>query len=128
MKIILIFFWAHNAHVDNREYSEDNLNYIKNKNHKYFCGHYLKQKLKDKYCIILSQSYQGEQRFNSYCVNKNCKKRIWQLEYFYKKFKYLPNKKYVNENKQFQLLRTFTEPLIEFSNSYYTKNNMVIVV
>ena len=116
------FFWAHNAHVDNRKLSLDNLKWINNKNHKWFCGYYLKEKLKNKYCIILSQSYEGINRFNGYCVGNYCKNRTWQLTYIYKKFKYQSNKKYVDANKSYQLLEKFDSKLIEFSNSYYQKN------
>ena len=69
------------------------MKYIKNKNHKWFVGHYLKKKLKDNYCIVLSQAYEGNHRFNGYCIGENCKKRTWQLNYFTKKFKYDKNKK-----------------------------------
>jgi len=48
------FFWAHNDHVSTQEYSMDNLHWIKNIKHKWYCGYYLKKKLKDDYCIILS--------------------------------------------------------------------------
>ena len=112
-------FWAHNYHIDNAKASLNNLKYIKNKNHKWTCGYYLKKKLKDKYCIILSSAYKGENRFNSYCIGKHCEERIWKLKYFYKKFTYNPNKKYVNKNKKVQLLTTFNNKFIEFSNSYY---------
>ena len=113
------FLWASNHHVGDFPLSNDNLNYIENKNHKWFVGHYLKKKLKDDYCIILSQAYKGENRFNGYCIGENCEKRTWQLNYFYKKFKYDKNKKYVNINKKYQLLTDYNEPLISFSNSYY---------
>jgi hypothetical protein len=116
------FLWAHNSHVSNSPLSNDNLNYIKNKNHKWFCGHYLKNKFKDDYCIILSQAYEGENRFNGYCIGDACYTRTWQLNYFYRKFKYAKNKKYVNENKKYQLLTEYNEPLISFSNSYYKDN------
>ena len=116
------FLWAHNAHISDLPLSSDNLNYIKNKNHKWFCGHYLKNKLKDDYCIILSQAYEGENRFNGYCIGDACYTRTWQLNYFYNKFKYAKNKKYVNENKKYKLLTEYNEPLIAFSNSYYKDN------
>ena len=118
----IIFLWAHNSHVGDLPLSDDNLKYIKNKNHKWFVGHYLKKKLKNNYCIILSQSFEGSNRFNGYCIGKNCKKRTWQLNYFTKKFKYDKNKKYVNVNKKYQLLKNYNEPLISFSNSYYKEN------
>ena len=66
------FLWGHNNHVGDLPLSNDNLLYIKNKNHKWFLGHYLKKELKDDYCIILSQAYEGINRFNSYCMGNNC--------------------------------------------------------
>ena len=116
------FLWASNHHVADLPLNDDNLKYIKNKNHKWFLGHYLKKELKDNYCIILSQAYEGTNRFNGYCIGENCKKRTFQLNYFYKKFKYDKNKKYVNMNKKYQLLTDYNEPLISFSNSYYKGN------
>jgi hypothetical protein len=116
------FLWAHNHHIDNMKYSLDNLLYIKNKNHKWFCGHYLKKYFKNDYCIILSQAYEGENRFNSYCIDNHCEKRIWALKYIYTKFKYNELKKYVDKSKKYQLLKTFDNKLISFSNSYYKGN------
>lgn len=113
------FLWASNHHIGDLQLSNENLKYIKNKNHKFFLGHYLKNKLKENYCIILSQAYEGTNRFNGYCIGENCIKRTWQLKYLYKKFRYDKNKKYVNKNKKYQLLTNYTEPLISFSNSYY---------
>jgi hypothetical protein len=116
------FLWASNHHVGDLPLSNDNLQYIKNKNHKWFVGHYLKKKLKDNYCIVLSQAYEGTNRFNGYCIGINCKKRTWQLNYFTKKFKYDKNKKYVDVNKKYQLLTNYKEPLVSFSNSFYKGN------
>jgi len=116
------FLWASNHHVADLPLNDDNLKYIKNKNHKWFLGHYLKKELKENYCIILSQAYEGINRFNGYCMGNNCEKRTLQLKYFYKKFKYDKNKKYFNINKKYQLLTDYTEPLISFSNSYYKGN------
>jgi hypothetical protein len=78
--------------------------------------------LKNNYCILLSTAYNGENRFNGYCIGKNCEKRIFQLKYIYKKFKYDKNKKYVNKYKNIQLLKNYNEPLIGFSNSYFINN------
>jgi len=116
------FLWGHNHHVGNYPLSNDTYKYIKNKNHKWYCGYYLKKKLKDNYCIILSQAYEGENRFNGYCIGNNCEIRKWQLKYIYKKFRYTKNKKYVDTSKKYQLLTEFNEKLISFSNSYYNKN------
>jgi hypothetical protein len=116
------FLWASNHHVADLPLTNDNLKYIKNKNHKWFLGHYLKKKFKDNYCIVLSQAYKGTNRFNGYCIGENCEKRTFQLNYFTKKFKYDKNKKYVNMNKKYMLLTDYKEPLITFSNSYYKGN------
>jgi len=70
------FLWAHNDHVGDLPLGDDNLKYIKNKNHKWFVGYYLKKKLKNNYCIVLSQAYEGTNRFNGYCIGKNCKKEL----------------------------------------------------
>jgi len=71
---------------------------------------------------VLSQAYEGTNLFNGYCIGENCIKRTWQLKYFYKKFRYDKNKKYVNKNKTYQLLSEYDEPLVSFSNSYYKEN------
>ena len=71
---------------------------------------------------MLSQAFEGTNRFNGYCIGENCEERTWQLNYFYKKFKYDKNKKYVNINKKYHLLTDYKEPLISFSNSYYKGN------
>jgi len=113
------FFWAHNHHVNEQSIPDYSYKYIKNKSHKWYCGYYLKKKLKDDYCIILSQAYQGENRFNGYCIGKDCEKRTWKLKYFYKKFKYDNNKKYVDSSKKYQLLTKYDEPLLNYSNSYF---------
>ncbi len=118
------FFWAHNAHIDNRKLSWDNYKWTKNKfpKLKYHCGYYLKKKLGNKYCIILSNAYEGTNRFNSYCIGDGCAKRIWTIRYFYKNFIYKINKKYIDKNKKYQLLDEYDDKFIEFSNSYYKKN------
>lgn len=116
------FLWAHNNHISDTQISDDNLKYIKNKKHKWWCGYYLKKKLGDDYCIIFSQAYRGVNRFNGYCDGNNCEKKTWQLKYFYNKFKYDKLKKYTNTKKKYQLLTEFNEPLISFSNSYYKRN------
>jgi hypothetical protein len=115
------FLWASNHHVSDTLLSDDNLLYIKNKSHKWFCGHYLKEKLKGDYCIVLSQAYQGENRFNGYCIGDNCKERTFQLKYIYRKFRYDKSKKYVKD-KKYQLLTEYEQSLISFSNSYYKGN------
>jgi len=61
-------------------------------------------------------------RFNGYCIGKDCDKRLWQLKYIYKKFRYVPNKKYVKPNTKYQLLEEFESPFINFSNSLFKSN------
>lgn len=119
-KINLLF--ASNNHISTNKLHKDNYLYIKNKNHKWYCGYYLRKKLKKDYCIILSQAYEGYVRFNGYCIGNNCESRINQLKYIYKKYKYIKLKKYVKENKKYQLLDKFTDKFLNFSNSYYKKN------
>ena len=116
------FLWAHNDHIADLPYSLDNMLYIQNKNHKWFCGHYLKKTLKNNYCIILSQANRGIHRFNGYCKGDYCKLRMSRLKYLYKNFKYNKNKKYVDKSGEFQMLTNYDVPFIHFSNSYY-KNN-----
>lgn len=115
------FFWAANAHVDDRKLHISTRKWIKDEhpNLKHYCGHYLKEKLKDKYCIVLSQAYEGTVRFNSVCIGEDCENRIWSLEYFYKKFKYQPNKKYKYNAGKYKLYKKFNNKLVEFSNSYW---------
>lgn len=110
------FFWAHNHHVADMPLSQDSLKYMKNKKHKWYCGYYLKQKLKDDYCIILTQSYQGINRFNSVCSGNNCSNRTWKLKYMYRSFRYPELKKYLGRTR---LLTEFDKPFISFSNSLY---------
>ena len=38
------FLWAHNHHVSTNLLSNDTFKYIENKNHKWYCGYYLKKK------------------------------------------------------------------------------------
>jgi len=87
-------------------------------NLKYSCGHYLHKKLKQKYCIILSEAYFGTQRFNGYCSGYACKKRTYCAKYFTLKFKYESYKKYTTHKKKYRLLTNFNDNLISFSNSY----------
>ena len=116
------FIWASNHHISTMPLSDDNLKYIENKKHKWFCGYYLKKRFTDDYCIILSQAYKGTNRFNGYCSGDNCKKRTYQLDYFFSKYKYNETKKYVDNNKKYQLLTEYNVPLVTFSNSYYQDN------
>ena len=101
------FFWSHNSHVDDRK---DEVN-------KQTCGHYLKQKLKNKYCIICSQAYQGKIRFNGFCFGNRCNKRMW-TDYFYGKFEYGKYKKIKDG-----LHKSFNSKLLEFGNSFWIERD-----
>lgn len=115
------FFWAHNAHIDDRLLSNDTYHWIKDThpNHKYSCGHYLRKVFEDRYCIILSQAHSGVNRFNGYCKGFACSDRTNQLKYIYHKFKYCSNKNYIDNDEKYQLLIDYTPKLLEYSNSYY---------
>ena len=84
-------FFAHNDHINNQKITEKY--HTKWHNEKYRCGYYLKQKLKDKYCIILSTGYKGKIRFDCKCDDGYCTNRI-----FYEKpiFKSIEIKEYKN--------------------------------
>jgi len=118
------FLWAANAHVDDRSLDVANRKWIKKSHPKltHFCGHYLKKKFRNKYCIILSQAYEGIVRFNGFCIGDDCEIRRSVINYFYKNFVYILNKKYMND-KPYKLYDKFHNKLIEFSNSYWTENN-----
>lgn len=119
------FFWAHNFHVDDRSMSDDTYEWIKktHPNEKWSAGHYLREWLGKKYCIILSQAYTGVNRFNGFCKGRNCAKRTWQLEYMYHKFTFAGVKKYVS-GRGSRLLKQgeYDGKFMEFSNSYYVGN------
>lgn len=120
------FFWASNSHVDDRVLDISTRKWIKKKapNETHYCGHYLKRKLGHKYCIILSQGYQGTVRYNSICIGDDCEDRRWFLQYIYKEFKYPPLKKYVSKNKNgYVLYKKFHNKLLEFSNSYWVDHS-----
>jgi len=78
------FFWAHNDHIDDREITA--LYETKWQSEKYYCGYYLKKKLQDKYCIVLSTGYEGQIRFDGSCNNKECSERISFVKPIFKKF------------------------------------------
>lgn len=110
------FFWASNHHVSTNKYDISTRKWIKESHpdHKHYCGYYLRKKLGNKYCIILSQAKRGVIRFNSVCIGKACDDRIWTLDYIYKKFNYDKIKKYKTG-----LIKNFTDKFIDFSNSYW---------
>ena len=73
-----------NDNIENKNHNY-NIQYFENKNHKWYCGHYLKRKLGQKYCIILTQAYNGVNRFNGYYIGNNCEKMIYQFEIYIQK-------------------------------------------
>lgn len=119
------FFWAHNAHISNMKLDGYNLDYIENKTHQWYCGHYLRKELGTKYCIILTQAYCGTNRFNSHCIGRNCKKRYF-TNYFYLFFVHEPHYKFIKKmqkNKQKIFKKSyFGNKFISFSNSYFDDN------
>jgi len=66
-------FFAHNNHINNQKITEKY--HTKWHDEKYRCGYYIKQELKDKYCIILSTGYKGKIRFDYKCSNEYCDNR-----------------------------------------------------
>jgi erythromycin esterase-like protein len=119
------FFWAHNSHISDAPLATYNSRYLTTKNSKkFYCGHYLKNKLGNEYCIILSQAFSGQQRFNGSCIGKECETRTWSLKYTYNRF-HLPSlQKYTNPRKTFQLFSEYNEPFIYFSNSFFRENEL----
>ncbi len=77
-------FFAHNTHINNQKITEKH--HTKWHNEKYRCGYYLKQKLKDKYCIILSTGYKGTIRFDCKCSNEYCDNRTSYKKPIFKSF------------------------------------------
>lgn len=61
-------FFAHNGHIDDRRITEK----YEDPNEKYRCGHYLRKKLGNRYCIILSCGFIGSVRFGEYCHDETC--------------------------------------------------------
>jgi hypothetical protein len=109
------FLWAHNCYVDNRKSLY---------NHKeWSCGHKLKHKYGNNYCIILSQSHKGQIRWDSFYLGHSTKKHIWEKHHFYTSFNFYEHKKWSKFNKipyiRYHIYRDFNGTFIEFADGYY---------
>lgn len=110
-RLNLIF--AHNNIIDSR----------KNKDHT-SCGYYLKNKLREKYCIILSQAEEGELRFCGFYLGHKFKYHVWYKEYFYHRFKYHKyNRLYTKLKNPYHILTHYCGEFMEFGDGYYECNN-----
>jgi len=109
------FFWAHNDHVDNRKITE--LYETAWHDEKYYAGHYLKKKLLDKYCIILSTGYKGILRFDGKCNDEKCTERT---TFNVPKFKKFIVPKY--ENYESGLYENFNNDIAEFAATTFPNN------
>lgn len=117
------FFWAANAHVDAREITENyELKWVPEE--KYRAGYYLKKKLKDDYCIILSTGYKGSIRFNSYCSNNDCDERTFPIIPIVYNFVYEPYHEHKsNDTYNIYTPEIFTQFIIEFSDAKFNNNS-----
>lgn len=115
-KTTINLFFGHNFHIDDRE--------IKYKSHyKYTTGHYLKKKLGDNYCIILSSGLGGSIRFDG--INGVVSKIPFLKKYTVNQKIYgnIMNKKtgeiYINEtNLGIQMPGTLNNNIITINNSF----------
>ena len=116
----LNLFFGHNSHINNQKINE---NYeTKWHNEKYRCGYYLKQKLKDKYCIILSTGYKGKIRFDCKCNDNYCTNRIAYEKPLFKTFEI---KEYKNINSG--LCDNFNNLIATFTACDFPNNNPFMV-
>ena len=121
-KYINLFF-AHNNHINNQKITEQYE--IKWHNEKYRCGYYLKQKLKDKYCIILSTGYKGTIRFDckcndNYCTNRTSYEKPIFKSFVIKEYKNMENGLYDKFDKQ---IATYTACDFPNNKQFMIKTN-----
>lgn len=110
-------WFGSNHHIDTSKYNLMNQKWVSNPHiQRYFAGHYLKKKLANEYCIILSQGYEGTIRFNGVCIGDDCEYRIANLDYIWKDFKIPQYKKYLNKK----------DPITLYNNKEFQTNSMVI--
>jgi hypothetical protein len=113
------FFWAHNDHVDNRRITQ--LYETAWHDEKYRSGYYLKEKLGNKYIIILSTGYKGKIRFDGICNNEKCSIKTLFDKPTFKDFIIPKYSKYYNG-----LYKIFNENIAEFSQFIFPKNIFMI--
>jgi hypothetical protein len=110
--------WAHNHYIDNRKSVHDKK--VKS------CGHHLKNKYKNKYCVILSQAYEGNLRWDSFYLGHTSKKHIWERHHFYKEFNFNSHKQWIHVNTlpgtHHHIYDNFKGDFIEFGDGYYESN------
>lgn len=115
-------WFASNDHVSTNKLALYNTKWMKNKTHKYHCGYYLRQKLKNKYCIILSSAYKGIISFRSACINDDCYERIFKDKPFEYTFKYNKNKQYNNDIPYILYNKNeFKGDIINYQDAYFCK-------
>ena len=109
-------FFGHNSHINNQKITE--IYETKWHNEKYRCGYYLKKKLKNKYCIILSAGYKGKIRFDCYCDDKLCTNRIPYKKPILKDFQ-------INEYKNIKdgFYNKFDKKLCSYTACIFLNNN-----
>lgn len=113
------FFWGANAHIDARKITETyELKWVPEE--KYRAGYYLKKKLKDKYCIILSAGYEGTIRFSSVCNNLDCDERTFPIVPIFENIKHEQYKKY-KTNNEFDIYKQgeFGYDIIEYTDAKF---------
>ena len=116
-------FWAHNAHIDSRKITEKYETHYSNE--KFRSGYYLKKKLKNKYCIILSTGYKGSIRFDCKCDDNVCSNRVAFKIPKFKNIYHSIYKKYANGN-EYDLYQNFKENIIEYTACIFPRNHIEI--
>lgn len=113
-------FWAHNDHVDSRKITQP----YETKWHdeKYRCGYYLKKKLKDKYCIVLSTGYKGKIRFDGRCSDKYCTDIKYYTKPMFRKFIIKKYSKYTDG-----LHKNFDDKIAEYSQFTFPNNKLYMM-
>lgn len=110
-------FFAHNFHVDDREIRFESM-------HKYTAGHYLKKKLGNAYCIILSFGLSGSMRYDGKNGKVSKKPIIMMydshLEKYYREIQWKKNMCTLDKN-----FRQICEIGWSYDNNW-TKTNIII--
>lgn len=118
------FFWAANAHVDNREITEPYELKWEPKE-RYRAGHYLREFFGFRYCIILSTGYQGQIRFNSTCNSLDCEERIRPKIPIFESFHHDKYKKWIQKNKSYHVYskKEFKGSVLEYTDAAFPYPN-----